>query len=53
MSEQREEFLSHGLEVWRKDLGHLAHLGLGFLSQFLLAIWPTFRMMNVEGVPGC
>ena len=53
MSEPREEFLSHGLEVRGKDLGPLAHLGLGSLSQFLLAIWPTFKMENVEGVSGC
>ena len=53
MSEQREEFLSRGAEVWGKDLGPLAHLGFGSLSRFLLAIRPTFRMENVEGVSGC
>ena len=31
MSEQREEFLSRGAEVWGKDLGRLAHLALGQL----------------------
>ena len=53
VSKQREEFLSRGVEVWGKDLGRLAHLGLGSLSRFLLAIRPTFWMENVEGVSGC
>ena len=53
VSKQREESLSHGLEAWRKDLGRLAHLWLGSLSRFLLAIRLTFRMISVEGVSGC
>ena len=53
VSEQREEFLSRGAEVWGEDLGRLAHLGLGSLSRFLLAIRPIFRLENVEGVFGC
>ena len=44
VSEQREEFLSCGAEVWGKDIGRLAYLGLGSLSLFILAIRPTFRM---------
>ena len=53
VSQQREEFLSRGAEVWGEDLGRLAHLGLGSLSRFLLAIRPIFRLENVEGVSGC
>ena len=53
VSEQREEFLSRGAEVWGEDLGRLAHSGLGCLSRFLLAIRPLLRLENVEGVSGC
>ena len=51
-SEQREDFLIQGLEIWGKDLGGLAHLSVGSLSRFLLTIQPTFQMGSMEGVFG-
>ena len=52
MSEQREEFLSQGLEIRGIDLGCPAHFSVGSLSRFLLVIRPTFQMGSLEGVFG-